>query len=109
MFKSPLAIKSASGHQCVHRDYFYSYSEVQLRTYSLFSLKSCFQPTKSQSTIRHKSSACSQFFKGPIKFFCNAKDKEVKRSAKEDRRKWLKERATTAKKANENGRNKELW
>ena len=76
---------------------------------AFFSLKSCFQPTKSQSTIRHKSSACSQFFKGPIKFFCNAKDKEVKCSAKEDRRKWLKERATTAKKANENGRNKELW
>ena len=32
----------------------------------------------------------------------------MKRSAKEDRRKWLKERATTAKKAKENGRNKEL-
>lgn len=60
------------------------------------------------TNYHHKSSACSQFFKGPIKFFCNAKDKEVKRSAKEDRRKWLKERATTAKKANENGRNKEL-
>jgi len=39
----------------------------------------------------------------------NAKDKEVKRSAREDKRKWMEEKAVTAERAAENGRNKELY
>ena len=39
----------------------------------------------------------------------DAKDKEVKRSAREDKRNWLEKRAAAAEKAAENGRNKELY
>ena len=39
----------------------------------------------------------------------NAKNKEVKQSAREDNRNWMEERAAAAEKAAENGRNKELY
>ncbi len=39
----------------------------------------------------------------------DAKNKEVKRSAREDKRNWIEKRAAAAKKAAENGRNKELY
>lgn len=39
----------------------------------------------------------------------DAKDKEVKRSAREDKRNWIEKRAAAAEKAAENGRNKELY
>ena len=37
------------------------------------------------------------------------KDKEVKESAREDKRNWLEEKAAAAEKAAENGRNRELY
>ena len=37
------------------------------------------------------------------------KDQEVKQSAREDKRNWLEEKAATAEKAAENGRNRELY
>ena len=37
------------------------------------------------------------------------KDKEVKQSAREDKRNWLEEKAAAAKKAAENGRSRELY
>ena len=39
----------------------------------------------------------------------NAKDKEVKQSAREDKRNQMEERLAAAEKATENGRNKELY
>ena len=39
----------------------------------------------------------------------NAKNNEVKRSVREDKRNWMEGRATAAEKAAENGRNKELY
>ena len=39
----------------------------------------------------------------------NAKNSEVKRSAREDKRNWLEKRAAAAEKATESGRNKELY
>ena len=39
----------------------------------------------------------------------NAKNNEVKQSAREDKRNWLENRAATTEKAAENGRNKELY
>ena len=39
----------------------------------------------------------------------DAKDKEVKRSAREDKRNWIEKRAAAAEKVTENGRNKELY
>ena len=39
----------------------------------------------------------------------DAKDKEVKRSAREDKRNWIEKRVAAAEKAAENGRNKELY
>ena len=40
---------------------------------------------------------------------CNAKNNEVKWSAREDKRKWLEKRAAAAEKATQNGRSKELY
>ena len=37
------------------------------------------------------------------------KDKEVKQSARKDKRNWLEERAAAAEKATENGRSRELY
>ena len=39
----------------------------------------------------------------------NAKNEEVKRSARKDKRNWIEEKAAAAEKAVENGRNKELY
>ena len=39
----------------------------------------------------------------------NAKNSEVKRSARKDKRNWLEKRAAAAEKATESGRNKELY
>lgn len=39
----------------------------------------------------------------------NAKDKQVKRSVREDKRKWMVENAVAAEKAAENGTNKDLY
>ena len=40
---------------------------------------------------------------------CNEKNKEVKQSAREDKRNWMEERTAAAEKTAENGRKKELY
>ena len=54
-------------------------------------------------------SAKSDRLKERLKIDYTEKDREVKRSAREDKRKWTEEKAEAAEKAAENGRSKELY
>ena len=54
-------------------------------------------------------SARLEHLKHSIKQEYNAKNNEVKQSAREDKRNWMEGRATAAEKATETGRNKEVY